>query len=99
MAPTNANPLEYTAYASIEANDLLLLEGMTFSAQLIQKQVKDVLCLSNKAIQLNGGKQIVFLMDEAGNLFEEEIQTGFSDGRYSEVLSGLSEGDIVYVEG
>lgn len=99
LAPTNANPLEYTAYASIEANDLLLLEGMTFSAQLIQKQVKDVLCLSNKAIQLNGGKQIVFLMDEAGNLFEEEIQTGFSDGRYSEVLSGLSEGDIVYVEG
>lgn len=99
LAPTNANPLEYTAYASIEANDLLLLEGMTFSAQLIQKQVKDVLCLSNKAIQLNGGKQIVFLMDEAGNLFEQEIQTGFSDGRYSEVLSGLSEGDIVYVEG
>lgn len=99
LAPTNANPLEYTAYASIEADDLLLLEGMTFSAELIQKQVKDVLCLSNKAIQLKEGKQIVFLMDEEGNLFEQEIQTGFSDGRYSEILSGLSEGDIVYVEG
>ncbi len=46
LAPTNANPLEYTAYASIESDDSLLLEGMTFSAQLIQKQVKDVLCLS-----------------------------------------------------
>lgn len=99
LAPTNANPLEYTAYASIEVDDLLLLEGMTFSAELIQKQVKDVLCLSNKAIQLKEGKQIVFLMDEEGNLFEQEIQTGFSDGRYSEILSGLSEGDIVYVEG
>ncbi len=99
LAPTNANPLEYTVYASIEADDLLLLEGMTFSAELIQKQVKDVLCLSNKAIQLKEGKQIVFLMDEEGNLFEQEIQTGFSDGRYSEILSGLSEGDIVYVEG
>lgn len=99
LAPTNAKPLEYTAYASIEAGDLLLLEGMTFSAQLIQKQVKDVLCLSNKAIQLKEGKQIVLLMDEGGNLFEREIQTGFSDGRYSKILSGLSEGDIVYVEG
>ncbi len=99
LAPTNANPLEYTAYASIEADDLLLLEGMTFSAWLIQKQVKGVLCLSNKAIQLKEGKQIVLLMDEKGNLFEQEIQTGFSDGRYSEILSGLFAGDIVYVEG
>lgn len=100
LAPQNAKPVEYTVYASIDKQeDVLLLEGMTFSAQLIQKQVKDVLCLSNKAIQLKEGKQIVILMDEEGNLFEQEIQTGFSDGRYSEVLSGLSEDDIVYVEG
>ncbi|MBU5426921.1 efflux RND transporter periplasmic adaptor subunit [Tissierella pigra] len=100
FAPKNANPVEYTVYASIDTQeDMLLLEGMTFSAQLIQKQVKDVLCLSNKAIQLREGKQIVLLMDEEGNLFEQEIQTGFSDGRYSEILSGLSEGEIVYVEG
>lgn len=99
LAPTKANPLEYTAYASIESEDLLLLEGMTFSAELIQKQVEDVLCLSNKAIQLKEGKQIVLLKDEEGHLFEREIQTGFSDGRYSEILAGLSEGDIVYVEG
>lgn len=99
LAPSNPNPLEYIVYASIEAGDLLLLDGMTFSAQLIQKQVKDVLCLSNKAIQLKDGKQIVLLMDEQGIVFEQEIQTGFSDGRYSEILSGLSEGDIVYLEG
>lgn len=100
LAPTKASPLEYAAYAVLEdTDDLLLLEGMTFSAQLIQKQVKDVLRLSNKAIQLKEGKQIVLLRDEKGELFEHEIQTGFSDGRYSEVLSGLSEGDIVYVEG
>ncbi|ASA20697.1 efflux RND transporter periplasmic adaptor subunit [Paenibacillus donghaensis] len=99
LAPTNANPLEYTVYASVEADNLLLLEGMTFSAQLIQKQVKNVLCLSNKAIQLKEGKQTVLLLDEKGNLFDREIQTGFSDGRYSEILEGLSEGDIVYLEG
>lgn len=100
LAPKNANPVEYTVYASIDTQeDVLLLEGMTFSAQLIQKQVKDVLCLSNKAIQLKGGKQIVLLKNKEGKLFEQEIQTGFSDGRYSEILSGLSEGVTVYVEG
>ena len=99
LAPISANPLEYAVYASIETQDMLLLEGMTFSAQLIQKQVQDVLCLSNKAIQLKEGKQIVLLKDKEGNLFEQEIRTGFSDGRYTEVLSGLSNGDVVYVEG
>lgn len=100
LAPANANPVEYTVYASIDIpEDVLLLEGMTFSAQLIQKQVKDVLCLSNKAIQLKDGKQIILLKDKEGNLFEQEIQTGFSDGRYSEILSGISEGETVYVEG
>lgn len=100
LAPTKANPVEYTVYASIDTQeDVMLLEGMTFSAQLIQKQVKDVLCLSNKAIQLKDGKQIVLLMDKEGNIIEREIQTGFSDGRYSEILSGISEGEIVYVEG
>lgn len=100
LVPTNVNPVEYSVYASIDTQeDLLLLEGMTFSAQIIQKQVKNVLCLSNKAIQLKDGKQIVLLMDEEGNIIEREIQTGFSDGRYSEILSGISEGEIVYVEG
>ncbi|GBF73495.1 hypothetical protein PA598K_01788 [Paenibacillus sp. 598K] len=100
LAPTKASPLEYAAYAVLEPDDnLLLLEGMTFSAQLIQKQAKDVLRLSNKAIQLKEGKQIVMLKDEKGKWFEQEIQTGFSDGRYSEILSGLSVGDVVYVEG
>jgi multidrug efflux pump subunit AcrA (membrane-fusion protein) len=99
LAPTSANPVEYTVYASIKTQDMFLLEGMTFSAQLIQKQVKGVLCLSNKAIQLKDGKQIVLLMDKEGDLFEKVVQTGFSDGRYSQVLSGLSDGDVVYVEG
>jgi multidrug efflux pump subunit AcrA (membrane-fusion protein) len=100
LAPANANPVQYTVYASIDKQeDVILLEGMTFSAQLIQKQVRGVLCLSNKAIQLKEGKQIVLLKNKEGNLFEQEIQTGFSDGRYSEILSGISEGEIVYVEG
>ena len=29
---------------------------------------------------------------------EKEVKTGFSDGRYVEVIGGLSEGDIVLVE-
>jgi len=41
----------------------------------------------------------VLMKDPDGNLYEQPITTGFSDGRYSEILSGLNDGDIVYVEG
>lgn len=34
-----------------------------------------------------------------GTLKEVEITTGFSDGKISEIVSGLSEGDTVVVGG
>lgn len=95
----DSNPVAYTVKASIEADGEQLLSGMTCSAQFIVKQVKDVLQISNKAIKLKDGKQVVLLKDEQGQLYEQEITTGFSDGKFSEVLSGLKEGDTVYVEG
>lgn len=76
-----------------------LIEGMTVSAKFIIKEVKDVLTLSNKAIEYKDGKQIVKVKREDGSTEEVEVITGFSDGRVSEIKSGLNEGDIVVVGG
>ncbi len=96
----DSNPVSYLVYASLDTEGEALLPGMTCGAQFIRKQVEDVLQLSNKAIKLaDDGRQIVLMQDQDGELYEQPITTGFSDGRYSEILSGLSEGDIVYVEG
>lgn len=89
----------YKVYASIDPNDYELLEGMTCSVKFIVKQIQGVLTLSNKAIILKDGKQFVQMKNEDGSLRELEITTGFSDGRSSEVTSGLSAGDIVVKEG
>lgn len=98
--PTSDSASTYAVYVSLETEeDYALAVGMSCKALLIIKQATDVLQLSNKAIQLSNGKQTVLLKDTDGNLYKQEIQTGFSDGKYSEILSGLSEGDIVYVEG
>ncbi|MGL4336089.1 MAG: HlyD family efflux transporter periplasmic adaptor subunit, partial [Turicibacter sp.] len=59
----------------------------------------DVLMLSNKAITLKDGKQVVNVKNEDGTVTETEITTGFSDGKNSEIISGLSEGDTVVVGG
>ena len=76
-----------------------LLDGMSISSQFILKELKDVLTLSNKAIILKDGKQIVKVRQEDGTLKEKEITTGFSDGKKSEIIDGLKEGDTVVVGG
>lgn len=67
--------------------------------KFILKRVENVLTLSNKAITLRDGKQIVNVLLPDGSREEREIQTGFSDGRVSEIKSGLADGEIVVIEG
>ncbi|MDL2236899.1 efflux RND transporter periplasmic adaptor subunit [Christensenellaceae bacterium OttesenSCG-928-K19] len=95
----DSNPVSYLVEVSLDPEDADLLSGMTCSGQFIIKQVKDVLQLSNKAIRMGENGQVVLLKDDEGNLYEQPVETGFSDGKFSEIVSGLNEGDIVYVEG
>ena len=97
----DANDTEgrYKVKVSLSSGSLELFEGMTCNATFIIKQVKGVLTLSNKAIQLKDGKQFVKMKNADGTLREIEIVTGFSDGRSSEIISGLKSGDVVVIEG
>ena len=96
---SEGNSTTYKVIVDVDAKDHGLLEGMTTTAQFILKEVKDVLILSNKAIKIKDGNQVVKVKNEDGTLREVTIQTGFSDGRNSEILSGLEEGDTVVVGG
>lgn len=91
--------VSYEVIISLDQDDLELLEGMTCSVKFILKKVEKVLTLANKAITLRDGKQYVTVKLPDGSHEEREIETGFSDGRISEVTGGLSDGDIVVVAG
>ncbi len=95
----DSNPVSYYVTISVDPSDAEMLDGMSANATMILKQQKDVLQLSNKAIFVAGGKQYVKMKNDDGTLRDVEIQTGFSDGRVSEITGGLSEGDTVIVEG
>lgn len=92
------NEGNYSIKVKLKENSLNLLEGMVANATIVTKQKKDILILSNKAIQLVDGKQIVKIKDDKGKLQTIEITTGFSDGQVTEILSGLLENDVVIVE-
>lgn len=91
--------VSYEVIISLEVDDPDLLEGMTCSVKFILKKVENVLTLANKAITLRDGKQYVTVKLPDGSHEEREIKTGFSDGRISEIIDGLSDGDIVVVAG
>ncbi|MGL5381818.1 efflux RND transporter periplasmic adaptor subunit [Clostridium sp.] len=96
---TEGGSTSYKVIVEVDSKGFDLLEGMTANAEFILKEVTDVLMLSNKAITLKDGNQVVKVKDLEGNLKEVQIVTGFSDGRNSEVVSGLNEGDVVVIGG
>lgn len=54
--------------------------------------------MSNRAVFREGTKSFVKVRDEGGNIVKQEVTTGFSDGINVEIITGLSEGDIVLIE-
>ena len=100
LVPTQGTEgVTYTVKIAFDEPQEELLQGMTCSVRFIQKRVENVLTLANKAITLTDGKQTVTVQMPDGSYEEREIKTGFSDGRTSEVIRGLSAGEIVVVAG
>ena len=89
---------DYPVTISIDPGEHLLLPGMKAYATIILKEKSDVLTLSNKAIALENGQQYVLVRNETGELVQKQVVTGFSDGRVSEILDGLTENEVVVVQ-
>lgn len=81
-----------------EENELDMLEGMSAEVTLVQRAAEDVLYINNQAITFSGGVSTVLVRTEDGGTQTRRVLTGFTDGRYVEILSGLEEGDTVLVE-
>ena len=62
----------------------------------LEKGARDVLTLSNEAIRQDITKKYVHILQD-GEVTTREVTTGISDGMFTEILTGLSEGDRVVV--
>ena len=89
---------EYEVIVALDKTDTMILPGMKAYATIIVKEKPDVLTIANKAIILEDGVQYVTLKMDDGTKVKKEIVTGFSDGKVSEILKGLSASDIAIVE-
>ncbi len=96
---SGAATVSYTVNVRFKGeNTRKMLEGMSAEVTLVQWQVQDVLYINSSCVTNVGGKATVLVRGDDGLPVEREVHTGFSDGRYVEILEGLSEGETVLLE-
>lgn len=89
----------YTLTVTVQGDVDGLYEGMTGDVTFVTGETEDVLYVSNRAINREGTRSYVKVRNAQGSIEEKDVVTGFSDGTYVEIVEGLSEGDVVLIEG
>lgn len=93
----------YDVQISIEETELPVLVGMTANARLITSRNENVLIVPNAAITANreDGTYFVDLVvgEENGQPSTQEVEVlvGSKDSTFTQIISGLSEGDEVLI--
>ena len=99
----NSALVVYEVFLSLEDTNLPVLVGMTANAELNTAEQKDVLLAPNNAINIDRGSgtytvNLVTVDDQGNQQFEEvEVTVGLNDGAFTQITSGLEEGDQLLV--
>lgn len=101
IAPTSSSTSGVVTYLVTinidEATTADLRPGMSASAAVTVDELDNVLVIPNWAIRLNRetGEAFVLVRQADGTIEEVVVETGLRNESSSEILSGLSEGDVV----
>lgn len=95
---SGSSTISYNVTVKINGDVDGIYTDMTGNVTFIEKQVADVVYVSNKAIINEGTVSYVKVKDSDGTIEKKEVTTGFSDGVNVEITEGLSEGETVLIE-
>ena len=83
-----------TAYVTVEGN---VYPGMQVTVTVPQEEALDAVVLKADALSFDMRNQaFVYVQDENGEMIRREVEVGVSNGNYTEIRSGLEEGETVY---
>lgn len=75
-----------------------LRSGMTANVTFFGQQKKDILVIPNEFIKYQSGKPTALVKVEKGRPESRELKLGITDGKITEVISGVSEGETALLE-
>jgi multidrug efflux pump subunit AcrA (membrane-fusion protein) len=91
---SNNGTYSYPLVVSLPTSATGLFTGSTAGISVITSQAKDVLAVPTSAVNTNGTRQYVLVLS-AGTLTEKTVKVGLVGYTYTQVISGLNEGDSV----
>jgi HlyD family secretion protein len=102
IAPTGTAQTEivtYQVHIRLDPKGLPVRTGMTANADLITSERDGVLLVANRAITIDRDetKYYVYRVD-GETITKAEVTVGLRDGSYTEITSGLQEGDSVVID-
>lgn len=79
----------------LDVSDPAIRAGMTGTASVIIASKRDVLAVPNLAIRSPGGRRGVQVLKDGQPTEVAQVEFGISNEQFTEVVSGLTEGDLV----
>ena len=92
-----ATTISYPVTVLVKGDTTKLYGGMTADITFVTDTRNDALYVSRKAIVKENDRTYVYVDGADGEKELTEVTTGLSNGAYVEILSGLSEGDTIYI--
>lgn len=89
--------VSYNVVIHVEGSLDVLYGGMTADITFVTEEKEDILYISRKAIVEENGKKYVYAATTLGGKELIEVETGVTNGLYVEIISGLEEGDTIYI--
>lgn len=89
------NVVNYITLISISNPEGKLKPDMTANVTITLKKKTGVLAVPAAAVKREGVKKLVYVPGPDGKLAKREVKTGWKDGNYLEIISGLKEGETV----
>jgi len=90
------NVVTYDVVIAIDNGEGLLRPDMTANTTITVAKREKVITIPNQAVRREDGDRVVFVQD-GDRLVRRPVKTGWKDKNYTEVLSGLKEGERVVV--
>jgi len=90
------NVVDYDVVVTIANPRGMLRPDMTANVTISVATKENVLSVPNKAIKREDGAKVVYVAQD-GSLIRRAVKTGWKDSEYTEIVSGLKEGEQVLV--
>ncbi|CAN5677462.1 efflux RND transporter periplasmic adaptor subunit [soil metagenome] len=94
-ATTVSNVTMYVVYVTPNEMPEVMRSGMTATVKFDVASKKDVIIVANDALKTGAGGKSSVLLNVGGHRTTTDVEVGLTDGKFSEVISGLKVGDVV----